>query len=147
VSQLSIHEPGQHAFEQRSVGDLLRELRDESTALIQDEIALLKTEMSEKASATAHDAKSIGTAAAMLHVAAVIVLLSLSVFASWAVFEMGASILLAFALGPLIVGGLTALIGYMTMKKATSSLGGRSLKPNETAQSLKETKVWVGNKI
>jgi hypothetical protein len=147
VSELSTLEPRPHAFEQKSIGHLLRELRDESTALIEGEVALLKAEMAEKANATARDARSIGTAAAVLHVAAFIVLLALSVFVSWWLLAMGASILLAFALGPLIVGSITGLIGVIVMKRASDSISNRSLKPEETAQSLKETKVWVRNKI
>src|SRR5690606_3010238 len=123
------------------------DLQDESTTLIEDEIALLKTEMAEKASATARDAKSIGTAAAVLHASAFIILLAVPVFVSWSILSMGASALLAFALGPLIVGSITAIIGYMVMKKASAAMAHRSLKPKETAQSLKETKVWVENKV
>jgi hypothetical protein len=147
VSELSIHESGPHAFEQKSVGDLLRDLRDESTTLIEDQIALLKSEMAEKANATARDAKSIGTAAAVLHVSAFIILLAVSVFVSWWILSMGASALLAFALGPLIVGSITGLIGFMVMKRAASAMSNRSLKPEDTAQSLKETRVWVQNKV
>jgi hypothetical protein len=147
VSDITIHEPGSHGFEQKSIGDLLRDLRDESTTLIEDEIALLKSEMAEKANATARDAKSIGTAAAVLHVSAFIVLLAVSVFVSWWILSMGASALLAFALGPLIVGIITGLIGFMVMKRAARAMSNRSLKPEETAQSLKETKVWVQNKV
>jgi hypothetical protein len=60
---------------------------------------------------------------------------------------MGASALLAFALGPLVVGTITALIGYLVMKRAARAMSHRSLKPEETAQSIKETKVWVQNKV
>jgi hypothetical protein len=147
VSDISIQDSGQSAFGQRSIGDLLRELRDESTTLIEDEIALLKSEMAEKASATARDAKSIGTAAAVLHVSAFIILLALSVFVAWWILSMGAPALLAFALGPLIVGTITGLIGFLVMKRAARAMSHRSLKPEETAQSIKETKVWAQNKV
>jgi cytochrome c biogenesis protein CcdA len=147
VAETSVQDPTLRTSDQRSVGDLLRELRDESTALVEDKLALFKTEMIEKGSAAVQDARSLGTAAAVLHVALFLILLAVSVFVSSGLLAIGTTPLLSFALGPLIVGIVVGAIGLVVMKRASTSLSSDSMKPDRTVRSMKETKEWVQKRV
>lgn len=129
----------------RSITSLLKELRDETTTLFRQEIALAKTEMSEKASKAGKNAASIGTGAAVLMAGMLVVLLGLSALLYWGLVAMGVSHYVAGWLAPLIVGGVTALIGYGLIQKGVSTLKRISPVPEKTVESIKEDKQWLQN--
>lgn len=130
----------------RSIGSLVKELRDESTTLIRQEIALAKTEMSEKASKAGRNIASIGVGAAVLYAGVLVLLFGLTIVLYFFLknvvkLEDTWAGILAF----LLVGGITALIGYGLIQKGLSALKRESLVPEKTVQSLKEDKQWLSN--
>ena len=129
----------------RSIGSLIKELRDETTTLFRQEIALAKTEMSEKASSAGKNAASIGAGAAVLMAGALVLLLGVSALLYWALVKMGVSHYVSGWLAPLIVGGVTALIGYSLVQKGVSALKRISPVPEKTVESIKEDKQWLQN--
>jgi hypothetical protein len=129
----------------RSIGSLLKELRDETTTLFRQEIALAKTEMSEKASKAGRNAASIGAGAAVLMAGTLVLLFGVAALLYWGLVAMGLSHYIAGWLAPLIVGGVTALIGYGLIQKGVSTLKRMSPVPEKTVESIKEDKQWLQN--
>lgn len=129
----------------RSITSLLKELRDETTTLFRQEIALAKTEMSEKASKAGKNAASIGAGAAVMMAGALVLLLGVAALLYWAFVALDMSHYVAGWLAPLIVGGVTALIGYGMMQKGVSTLKRMSPVPEKTVDSIKEDKQWLQN--
>src|SRR5687767_11341854 len=63
----------------RSIADLLKELRDESSNLLRQEVALAKTEMAEKAADYGKNAASIATGGAVAYAGALLLLAGVTV--------------------------------------------------------------------
>ena len=130
---------------ERSIGSLLKELRDELTTLFRQELALVKTEMSEKAEKTGRDAGSIAAGAGLLMAGLLVALLGLSALLYWVLVSMDVSHYHAGWIAPLVVGVITALIGGGLVKAGLARIKSRSLVPEKTVQSLKEDKQWLSN--
>jgi len=132
--------------DERSIGQLLKELTQESSTLLKQEVDLAKTEMSEKASRVGVNlgAVAVGGAVALL---GAIGLLLFAVNALASLLSQLMSPGVAVWLAPLIVGGILAAIGYSLIKKALETLKHESLTPKRTTQSLQENKAWLKQKI
>jgi hypothetical protein len=135
-----------HARDDRSFGDLLRELSSETSELIRKEIALARTEMSENASrlGAALGAVLLGGAVAFAGVLAILDAVMRGVSSLLAQFL---SVEVAVWLGPLLVGLVLAGIGYSMTSKALERVRRFNLKPEKTTQSLQENKEWIKAKI
>lgn len=132
----------QQNLEKRSLGELVKELRDEARTLFRQEVALAKTEMSEKASKTGKSAGSIAAGGAVLFAGLIFILLA----ATWGLNLVLVAIGLeaqSLWLAPLIVGLLTTAIGYGMVKKGTNSIKHESIVPKKTVGTLKEDKAWL----
>ena len=134
--------------DRRSVVDLLKDLRDESTALVRQEVALAKTELSEKAAKLGRNAGSLAAGGALAFAWFLFLLLAATV---------GLYVALAYGLGidhahagwiaPLVVGGIVSAIGAALASKAINTLKNESLVPERTVDTLKENTRWAQNKI
>ena len=133
------------ASEGRSIGTLLKELRDESATLMRQEIALAKTEMSEKASRAGKNAASIAVGAAVAYAGALVLLFGLTMALYFGLVALGLNHFLSGVVAFLVVGGGTALVGYMLIQKGVSALKNESVVPEKTVESLKEDKQWLTN--
>jgi uncharacterized membrane protein YqjE len=129
----------------RSIGSLLKELRDELTTLFRQEIALAKTEMSEKAANTGRDVGSIAAGAVFLLAGLLVCLLGLSALLYWALVSLDVPNYHAGWIAPLVVGIVTALIGWVLVRSGMARIKQRSFVPEKTVQSLKEDKQWLTN--
>lgn len=130
----------------QSIGGLLKELRDESTTLMRQELALARTEMSEKASKAARNAAYTGVGAALLYLGVFFLLAAVSMalallFNRWGMDPHG------WWIGPLIVGATLGLIGAAVTQKGIATLKRESLVPEKTVQSLQEDKQWLQEKV
>ena len=130
----------------RSLGQILRDLREETTQLLRQEVDLAKTEMSEKMSKLGSNLGSVATGGAVLFAGALVLLaaLTLSLIALFSQF-MDRDV--AMWLAPLLVGGILAGIGYGMVKKALQALKQEGIAPKRTTQSLKENKEWLTAKM
>jgi xanthine/uracil permease len=128
--------------EERSIGQLLKELRDETTTLLRQEVDLAKTEMGEKAARTG---KSLGALAMGGGVAflGALALLAAVVYGLTSILNQFMSVGVAIWLAPLIVGLVLASIGYSLVQKALATLKQESLTPQRTTQTLQENKEWL----
>jgi fucose 4-O-acetylase-like acetyltransferase len=130
----------------RSISDLFKDLRDESSRLVRQEVALAKTELSEKAAVFGRNAGYMGVGSALAHAALILLLFGLAAALYHLFVEMDMSNMLAGWLAPLIVGGITAAIGYALIQKAINAFKNESLVPEKTVDSLKENQQWLSRK-
>jgi xanthine/uracil permease len=133
--------------ESRSIGTLIRELFDEARDLFRQELALAKTEASEKASLAGKNAAFVAAGGLVAFAGALFILAALSVLLAWGLRNAGLNPEIAMWLGPLIVGLVVAIIGYILVNKGLKTLKDGSLKPERTIQSIKEDKQWTQQRL
>lgn len=131
----------------RSIGGLFRELRNESTLLIRQEVELAKTEIVEKVSRLVRNAAYLVVGACIGAFGLIFLLLALSRGLIVALAEGGVAAELAVWLGPLIVGVVISLIAAALIMKSIKTLKDEPLMPKKTEASVKETKQWLKRKI
>ena len=130
----------------RSLGQILRDLREETTQLLRQEVDLAKTEMSEKMSKLGSNLGSVATGGGVLFAGALVLLAALTL-GLIALFSQFMDRDVAMWLAPLLVGGILAGIGYGMVKKALQALKQEGIAPKRTTQSLKENKEWLTAKM
>jgi hypothetical protein len=128
--------------EERSIGQLLKELRDETTTLLRQEVDLAKTEMTEKASRTGRNLGSLAVGGGVAFLGA-LALLAAVIYGLTSILNQIMSVGVAIWLAPLLVGLVLAAIGYSLVKKALATLKQESLTPQRTTQTLQENKEWL----
>ncbi len=130
----------------RSIGQLLKELTQESSTLLKQEMNLAKTEMSEKASRVGANLGAVAVGGAVAFLGAIALLLAV-VYGLTSLLNKFMSLGVAAWLAPLIVGAVLAAIGYSFIKKALATLKQESIAPQRTTQSLQENTAWLKQKI
>lgn len=119
-----------------SLGELFRQLAQESSTLIRQEVALAKTELQD-------NARALGKDLAMLAVGGGILLVAALVLTAFLVAGLGDLLGDEYWLGALIVGAIYAIIGFVFLNKGKKGLQHDTLKPEQTVASLQEDKRWV----
>jgi hypothetical protein len=137
--------PGERK-EDRSIGQLLKELTQESSTLLKQEVNLAKTEMSEKASRIGANLGEVAVGGAVALLGAIALLLA-AVYGLTSILNNFMNQEVAVWLAPLIVGGILAAVGYSLIKKALATLKQESITPQRTTQTLQENKEWLKEKI
>ncbi len=136
---------GMESLDGRGLGALIKEMRDEVMILFRQEVALARTEVSEKMSHAMRNIMVI-LGGALLAFAGLTVLLIAAGHGVTAALMAAGMEANALWLGPLIVGALVVIIGAMMAMSAKKKLQEESLVPEQTVQSLKENKEWVKSK-
>ena len=116
--------------EARSVGELLRDLANDVTNLIRQELNLARTEAQDKLHQTIAAVVAM-IAGALLAFAALIVLLDALVYG---LTEAGMDRWLA----ALIVGGVVAIIGFVLVRKGQKDLSATRLAPERTTANVRK---------
>jgi uncharacterized integral membrane protein len=132
--------------DERSIGQLLKELTQESSTLLKAEVNLAKTEMTEKASRLGGHLGEVAVGGAVALLGAIALLLAV-IDALTSALNHVMSPGIAVWVAPLIVGGILAAVGYSLVMKALATLKQESLTPQKTTQSLQENKEWLRQKI
>lgn len=122
----------------RPVGDLLKDLLHESQALVRGEVALLRTELSEKVNEAQRGATSMLTGAAVLY-SGVLVLLAAVVLALGEVMDLWAA--------ALIVGSAVAGIGAGLVFGGKKKLEAENLKPHRVIAEAKADQRFVKERV
>ena len=122
-----------------SLGELFKQLAQESTTLVKQEVALAKAEMRE-------NMKAVGKDVAFLAMGGAILLVGVLVLTAFLVALLGDA-LDNYWLGALIVGLIYAGIGAALVMKGKSNLQRDDLKPEQTIATLKEDKRWAQSEI
>jgi len=130
----------------RSLGQILRDLRDETSTLLRQEVDLAKTEMSEKAATVGSNLGSVAVGGAVAFAGALTLLAALTLGLISLMSEV-MSRDVAMWLAPLLVGLVLAIVGYSLIKKALQALKQEGIAPKRTTQSLKENKEWLTSKM
>ncbi len=133
--------------EEPNIGDLLRQLRDDTTALLREEVALAKTEMTENIKKTSRNIGELAVGALVASSALVIALMALAFFMASLFDRRGMDEHAAEGLGMMIVALIAMGTSALLIMKALSALKGQSMAPDKTVQSLREDKQWAQNKL
>lgn len=133
--------------EEQSVGSLLKQLRDESTALIRDEVALAKREMREKAASYGRNIGSLVAGALIGYAALVIILLAVGSLITEGLIGADIDPAMAHFLGLAIVGVVVAIISAILVSMAINKLKEEGLVPERTVETLRNDKEWVKQQV
>lgn len=128
--------------EDRSFGQLVRELGAESSTLIREELRLAKAEMREKAKVYEKNAAKMAAGGVFLAGALFMALVALN---------RGLTVLLeglvgaetALWLSPVLLAVLVGIIGWSMVKTAQNAMRREGIVPEETVTTLREEKDWM----
>jgi hypothetical protein len=133
--------------EQSSIVYLLKKLRDDTTNLVRDEISLAKTEISEKIANTSRNVGYLAAGALVAYAALMLILQGISFLLRDLFILGGMNEASASLFGFIIVGAVIGVVGALLIVKALNTLKKEPLTPTKTAETLKEDKEWVQNKV
>jgi hypothetical protein len=128
----------QQSRDDRSLGELFADLSRQMTLLIRQEMALAKTEMTEKATTAGKNLAYIALGAAILY-AGFLALVATAIIAI--------AHALAWWLSALIVGLVVAAVGAFLVERGREALKHANLTPQQTVESLKEDQQWMKEQI
>lgn len=117
---------------------LIKEYGRELKTLIQDEVRLAKTELSEKVNILKSNAISFGVGLFVAFAGIIVLSLGLGRLFALALGNLGWSEELANFVGVAATGLVVALIGLIFLLKAVKTLSSESLKPERTLETLRE---------
>ncbi|HEX8431660.1 MAG TPA: phage holin family protein [Longimicrobium sp.] len=121
------------------LGDLFRQLAQDSATLVRQEVALAKVEMT-------NNLKAAARAAVMVAVGGILALVGVLVLIAFLVIALGDA-LNEYWLGALIVGLFFLIVGGLLAMRSLKRLKGESLAPGQTLETLKEDKQWAQSEI
>jgi hypothetical protein len=128
----------QQVMEERPLGELFDDLRDQAKTLISQEVRLAKAELGEKG---AQAGKAIGFVA----VGGFVVYAGLLALIAGIILVLGQVVPIWVA--ALIVGVIVGLIGYLVIQKGLNDLKAERLKPQQTMASMRENKEWLQSQV
>ncbi len=115
-------------------GDLLKKVRN----FFYQELRLLKTEMSQKATQAGRDLALIAVGGAIVYAGILVLLIAAT---------LGLSLVMPAWASALIIGLLSIGVGYGFLYKGINDLKHMNVSPDQTIESLKETKEWITHVI
>ena len=123
----------------RSLGELFSELTRELTALVRQEVALARTELTQKATTVGKNVGFLAAGGAVAYAGFLALLAALIIGLG----QLG----LPWWLSALIVGLVVAGIGYLLVQKGLTALKQLNLAPEQTIATLKEDKEWAKEQV
>ncbi|MEO5961041.1 MAG: phage holin family protein [Opitutaceae bacterium] len=130
-----------------SIPTLLRDLRDETTTLLRQEVALAKTELKENMSRLGGHATRIAIGGFVAYAGVIVLLIGLGHLLGALLIRAGLSAPLAQWLAPSIVGLLVPIIGWVMLSRAKQAIAHDDLAPRQTIDSLRTSKQWAQTKL
>ena len=122
-----------------ALGDLIRQLAQDSATLVRQEVALAKAELRD-------NVKSVARDAAMIAIGGIVATIGVLVLIACLVMLVGDALDEPW-LGALIVGILFLAVGGFMAMKFLKNLKNDTLAPDQTIQTLKEDKQWLQSEI
>ena len=122
-----------------ALGDLFRQLAQDSATLVRQEMTLAKAELKS-------NVKSVARDAAMVAVGGILALVGAIVLIAFLVVAVGDA-LDNYWLGALIVGVLFLLVGGLLAMTSLKKLKAEEVAPTRTLETLKEDKQWLQSEI
>ncbi len=126
---------------------LLRELRDETTTLLRQEVALAKAELKENASRMGGHAAQIAIGGFVGYAGVIVLLIGLGLLISSLLVRAGVDRDLAQWLAPALLGAIVALIGWGMVARAKRAMATDDLAPRQTIATMRENKDWAQSKL
>lgn len=117
-----------------SFGELLGQVATNSAALVRDEIALAKQEMSEKVT-------ELRSGVVMIAIGGVVALVGTLALVAAAIIGLG--YLIGYGWSALVIGGLLTAGGAVAAFSGIGNLKRTNLKPEQTIETLEEDKEWL----
>ena len=130
-----------------SISGLLRELRDETTTLLRQEVALARSELKENVSRTTSHALHIAIGGFVAYAGIIVLLIGIGHLLGAVLIKAGLDPQVAPWLAPTVVGLLVAIIGWIMLSKAKHAMAHDDLAPRETIDSLRDDKQWARSKL
>lgn len=130
-----------------SIAGLLSELRDETTTLLRQEIALAKTEMKENVSRTGNHAVQLAVGGFVAYAGIIVLLIGIGHLLGALLIRAGLDAQVAEWLAPSVIGLIVAIIGWMMLSRAKHAIAHEDLAPRQTIDSLRANKQWAQNKL
>ena len=130
-----------------SIVKLLRELRTETSTLLQQEVELVKVEVTEKMTELAGNAVQVGVGAFVVYAGAIVLLFGVADLVGLILIRSGVSAEMATWLSRALVGAVVGLIGLLLLAKAKKAITAQKIVPEKTLESLQDGKEWAQDKI
>jgi hypothetical protein len=130
-----------------SIVSLLQSLRDETTTLLRQEVALAKAELKDNASKMSKHAVAVAVGGFVAYAGVIVLLIGLGHLLGVGLIKAGIDPDIAQWLAPTLIGLVVAIIGWTMLAKAKRALSAESLKPTKTIESLKTNTQWTQNKL
>ncbi|MFZ1745950.1 MAG: phage holin family protein [Nitrospirales bacterium] len=124
--------------EERRLGELFGDLLNEVRNFFHQELRLLKNEMSQKATQAGKDLALIAVGGAIIYAGILVLLIAAT---------LGLSLVMPAWASALIIGLLSIGLGYGFLYKGINDLKHMKVSPDQTLESLKETKEWITHVI
>lgn len=130
-----------------NIPNLLRQLRDDTTSLVREEVVLAKTEISEKISQASRHVGYLAAGAFIGSSALLLLLMSLGYLLTEFFLRQGVNLGTAAFLGFLIVAVGVGIASAILISNAIKALRNEPVTPDRTVQSLREDKQWAQRKL
>jgi len=125
--------------DEQSLGELFAELSRETAAMVRQEVALAKTELSDKVSKLGRNAGMVGIGGVLGHaglltlIATVVIVLANAGLPLWA--------------SALLVAVVLLIVSYVLTQRGLTGFKREPLKPAETIDTLKENAQWAKGQL
>ncbi len=123
----------------RSLGELLGDLMQQTGTLVRQEVKLATTELSDKASRVGKDIGALAIGGAVAYAGFLALLAAVIIGLG----QLG----LTWWLAALIVGVVVVAIGGLMVQKGLTALKHQNMAPQQTITSLKEDQAWAKEQI
>lgn len=130
-----------------SLVKIIRDLRDDVTALFRQEVALAKREISGKAATYGRNSVYLILGAGVGLYAALFLCLFLNNLIAMGLTAAGFSGPVAAWFAPLILGMLLGITGLILALKALKTMRNEKPLPKRTLDSIREDKDWIKGKV
>ncbi len=125
--------------DERSLGELLGDLMQQTGTLVRQEMKLATTELSDKASRVGKDVGALAVGGAVAYAGFLALLAAIIIGLG----QLG----LPWWIAALIVGVVVVGIGGLMVQKGLTALKHQNMMPQQTITSLKEDQTWAKEQI
>ena len=146
ISRQSMGAMAQPNGRSEGIADLIKDLRDEAMLLVRQEVALAKTEISEKMARILRNTVYAIAGALVAFVGVIFILQAATVAIGIGLHEAGLTEKQSLWASPLILGVIVAIVGTVLISKGIAAVKNESLVPEKTMESLNNDKKWIQNK-
>lgn len=142
MEEASMGETGSRGFR-----DIVRDLQHEAVLLLRGEMALVRSEMSEKTGVYKKGTRNAIIGGVVTYTGALLFLAGLTCLFFRALVGMGMQNITAMWVAPLVLGIIVLIIGGVMLNQALRHMKDETLVPEKSIDSLKEDKQWAQRKV